>query len=197
MVRVLLAPAKDPGRRVQLAGIARSFNRSQASDQLLVKISAFGQGPPADAIEGFAAKREAGVESASGVFQTTGMYPCARSAGVLNFFGNERERCGMLMICRASPVSLFSLPVSSQFERPVREPSGDASRVSLPDGLRRTATICAASFRSLSRCSFLNAKMIGAVAWVGASERGKERGDRSRCQKVESLLLSTFWHLLL
>jgi hypothetical protein len=67
VARVRLAPAKDPGRRIQLAGITRNFNRSQASDQLLVKISAFGQGPPANPVEGFPPEREAGVESAGGV----------------------------------------------------------------------------------------------------------------------------------
>ena len=41
----------------------------QSSDQLLVKIAAFGQRPAADAIEHFPAEREAGVESAGGVLQ--------------------------------------------------------------------------------------------------------------------------------
>ena len=67
VVRVRLVPAENPGRRVQLAGIARSFNRSLLSDQLLIEISAFGQGPAADAIEGFPPEREARVESACGV----------------------------------------------------------------------------------------------------------------------------------
>ncbi len=68
VVRVRLAPAKDPGRRIQLAGGASSFNRAQAGDQLLVKISAFRQGQTANPIEGFPPEREAGVESACGVF---------------------------------------------------------------------------------------------------------------------------------
>jgi len=68
VVRVRLAPAKDPGRRVQLAGVARSFNRGLLSDQLLVKISAFGQGPATDAFKGFPPEREARVEPAYSVF---------------------------------------------------------------------------------------------------------------------------------
>jgi hypothetical protein len=80
VVRVRLAPAKDPGRRVQLAGVARSFNRGQASDQLLIEISAFGQGPAADAFKGFPPEREARVESTGGVvevaaFKGTGTVP--------------------------------------------------------------------------------------------------------------------------
>jgi hypothetical protein len=76
--------------------------------------------------------------------QTTRMSPCARPARALNFSGSERKRREMLMICQPSPVSLFSLPVSSQFERPGREPSGYELRVSPPDGSRRSATTCAA-----------------------------------------------------
>jgi hypothetical protein len=59
-----LAPAENPGRRIQLAGVARSFNRGQTSDQLLVEIATFCEGPAANPVEGFPAKREASVESA-------------------------------------------------------------------------------------------------------------------------------------
>jgi len=53
-----LAPPEDPGRRIQPAGIARSFNRGLLSDQLLFKITTPGHGPAANPIEGFPAKRQ-------------------------------------------------------------------------------------------------------------------------------------------
>ena len=64
-----LAPPKDPVRRVQLAGIARSFNRGLLSDQLLVKISAFGQGPTAKTVKEFPLERETGAEATDGDHQ--------------------------------------------------------------------------------------------------------------------------------
>ena len=69
VVRVRLNSAEDRERRVQLAGVAQSFDCGQSVNQLLVKIAAIGQWPAADAIEEFAKEREAGVESAGGVHQ--------------------------------------------------------------------------------------------------------------------------------
>ena len=46
--------------------IARSFNRGQASDQLLVKISAFGQGPATRTVKELPLEREAGAEATDG-----------------------------------------------------------------------------------------------------------------------------------
>jgi hypothetical protein len=94
VVRICLSPAKDPGRRVQLAGIARSFNRSQASDQLLVKISAFGQGPATDAIEGFPPECEAGVESAGGVLPNNQNIPLCQAGKSVEFLRQRAEAAG-------------------------------------------------------------------------------------------------------
>jgi hypothetical protein len=115
MVRVRLAPANDPGRRIQLAGIARSFRRGQASDRLLVKSSAFGEGSVGNPFERFPAEREAGVESACGVFPSNQDIPCARPARALNFCGSDQKRREIPMICQPSPDSFFSSPASSQF----------------------------------------------------------------------------------
>ena len=99
-----------------------------------------------------------------------------------------------------------------------REPSGYASRVSPPDGSRRTATICAAVWRgSIPHAAFqirrpsppeqpVPAACRGVRCRMrkdrgrgsgGSRERRESRGDRSRLEKVSSLLLSTFSNLLL
>ena len=91
VVRVRLAPAKDPGRRIQLAGIARSFNHGLLSDQLLVKISALGQGPAADAFKGFPAKCEAGVESAGGVLPNNQNIPLCQAGKGVEFLRQRPE----------------------------------------------------------------------------------------------------------
>jgi hypothetical protein len=113
---VTLIQAGSSDRRITaLLSIDRGTNRCQASDQLLVEIAAFGQGPAADALEGFPPEGQAGMESACKIFQTTRISPCARPARALNFCGSERKRREILLICQPSLVSFFSSSASSQF----------------------------------------------------------------------------------
>jgi hypothetical protein len=91
VVRICLSPAKDVGRRVHLAGIARIFNRGQASDQLLVKIAAFGQRPAADAFKGFPPEREARVESTCSVLPNNQNVPLCQAGKSVEFLWQRAE----------------------------------------------------------------------------------------------------------
>ena len=91
MVRVRLAPANGPRRRVQLAWIARRLNRGQTSDRLLVKISAFGEGAAANPFERFPAERQAGVESACGVFPKNQNIPLCQAGKGVEFLRQRPE----------------------------------------------------------------------------------------------------------
>ena len=74
-----------------MAGIARSFSRGLLSDQLLVKISAFGQGPATDAIEGFPPEREARVESACGILPNNQNLPLCQAGKGVEFLRQRAE----------------------------------------------------------------------------------------------------------
>jgi hypothetical protein len=58
---------------------------------LLVKISAFGQGPAGDAIEGFPPERKAGVESACGVLPNDQNVPLCQAGKSVEFLWQRAE----------------------------------------------------------------------------------------------------------